>query len=157
MISDFLKGKPLYTTAYVADYQVHENYGAHAWDGTGDCPNYWKAKGGSEKLLATVPAQDEEVVDHTALAIKAHDIAANDVYWRETLLQVRKCSQNPSTLRRVRDHLRKHEIDADFDYARYLYNFDYEFDWAVSELLKNQEIQVGVGYGAGYEFINGGR
>ena len=28
--------------------QVYENYGAHCWDGTGDCPQYWKAKGGNE-------------------------------------------------------------------------------------------------------------
>ena len=26
--------------------QIHENYGAHDWDGTGECPQYWKAKGG---------------------------------------------------------------------------------------------------------------
>ena len=155
MISDFLKGKPLYTTAYVAEYQVYENYGAHDWDGTGECPNYWKAKGGSEKLLATVPAQDADVVDHSALSIKASDLADNDVYWRETLIEVRQCNQNPSTLRKVRDHLRTHEIDADFYYTRYLYNFDYEFDWAVAELIKRREIQVGVGYGCGYEFMNG--
>ena len=28
--------------------QVYENYGAHCWDGTGECPQYWKAKGGNE-------------------------------------------------------------------------------------------------------------
>jgi len=28
--------------------QVYENYGAHNWDGTGEVPQYWKAKGGSE-------------------------------------------------------------------------------------------------------------
>ena len=28
--------------------QVYENYGAHDWDGTGNCPQYWKAKGGNE-------------------------------------------------------------------------------------------------------------
>ena len=26
--------------------QVQENYGAHDWDGVGECPQYWKAKGG---------------------------------------------------------------------------------------------------------------
>lgn len=30
----------------VAYTQVYENYGAHCWDGVGDCPQYWKAKGG---------------------------------------------------------------------------------------------------------------
>jgi hypothetical protein len=28
--------------------QIYENYGAHCWDGTGECPQYWKAKGGTE-------------------------------------------------------------------------------------------------------------
>lgn len=26
--------------------QVHENYGAHDWNGQGKCPQSWKAKGG---------------------------------------------------------------------------------------------------------------
>ena len=31
--------------------QVYENYGAHDWDGTGECPQYWKAKGGSDYVI----------------------------------------------------------------------------------------------------------
>jgi hypothetical protein len=31
--------------------QYLENYGAHDWDGVGECPQYWKAKGGSEYFL----------------------------------------------------------------------------------------------------------
>lgn len=27
--------------------QVRENYGAHDWDGEGQCPQYWKCKGGN--------------------------------------------------------------------------------------------------------------
>jgi hypothetical protein len=26
--------------------QIRENYGAHDWDGEGQCPQYWKFKGG---------------------------------------------------------------------------------------------------------------
>lgn len=26
--------------------QYQENYGAHSWDGVGECPQYWKNKGG---------------------------------------------------------------------------------------------------------------
>jgi len=26
--------------------QYHENYGAHSWDGQGECPQAWKPKGG---------------------------------------------------------------------------------------------------------------
>ncbi len=28
-----------------------ENYGAHDWDGIGECPQYWKAKGGSDYVV----------------------------------------------------------------------------------------------------------
>lgn len=35
----------------VAVFQVWENYGAHAWDGKGSCPQYWKAKGGHEVVV----------------------------------------------------------------------------------------------------------
>jgi len=28
--------------------EIRENYGAHNWDGEGECPQYWKCKGGSE-------------------------------------------------------------------------------------------------------------
>jgi hypothetical protein len=31
--------------------QTHENYGAHDWDGVGECPQYWKAKGGSDYVV----------------------------------------------------------------------------------------------------------
>lgn len=27
--------------------QIRENYGAHDWDGEGECPQYWKFKGGN--------------------------------------------------------------------------------------------------------------
>lgn len=35
--------------------QCYENYGAHDWDGTGECPQYWKAKGGDEYLVTGIP------------------------------------------------------------------------------------------------------
>jgi len=39
----------------VIDTQYMENYGAHDWDGVGECPQYWKAKGGSEYKVTGVP------------------------------------------------------------------------------------------------------
>lgn len=35
----------------VANYQYSENYAAHDWDGVGNCPQYWKCKGGEEDVL----------------------------------------------------------------------------------------------------------
>lgn len=34
--------------------QFRENYGAHDWDGVGECPQYWKFKGGSEYIIEDV-------------------------------------------------------------------------------------------------------
>ena len=32
--------------------QYMENYGAHDWDGEGECPQYWKMKGGQDYFMA---------------------------------------------------------------------------------------------------------
>ena len=34
--------------------QTQENYGAHDWDGTGVCPQYWKFKGGEAAFCRAV-------------------------------------------------------------------------------------------------------
>ena len=56
--------------------QIHENYGAHDWDGKGECPNRWKAKGGTTYILA-------EGVDVCAF-IKA--IESEDEYLTESVV-----------------------------------------------------------------------
>jgi hypothetical protein len=35
--------------------QHYENYGAHDWDGEGECPQRWKAKGGEEYMVCNIP------------------------------------------------------------------------------------------------------
>lgn len=37
--------------ALIAIYQYRENYGAHSWDGKGECPQYWKSKGEHEEVI----------------------------------------------------------------------------------------------------------
>jgi hypothetical protein len=39
---------------FVIRTQFMENYGAHDWDGKGECPQYWKFKGGSEYKITGV-------------------------------------------------------------------------------------------------------
>ena len=56
--------------------QIHENYGAHDWDGNGECPIRWKAKGGTTYILA-------EDVDVSAF-IKA--IESEDEYFTESVV-----------------------------------------------------------------------
>ena len=35
----------------IVQTQHMENYGAHDWDGKGECPQYWKCKGGSTYIF----------------------------------------------------------------------------------------------------------
>jgi hypothetical protein len=37
--------------------QYAENYGAHDWDGTGECPQYWKMKGGSTFVVENLSVE----------------------------------------------------------------------------------------------------
>jgi hypothetical protein len=42
----------------IALTQYLENYGAHTWNGEGECPQYWKNKGGNEILVKVLSAQE---------------------------------------------------------------------------------------------------
>lgn len=61
--------------------QFMENYGAHDWDGKGQCPQYWKMKGGSEYMVTGVnPNQD------LAAIVECRDVEQNNEYCREYIL-----------------------------------------------------------------------
>lgn len=59
----------------IIETQYRENYGSHGWDGSGDCPQYWKAKGGEEFVVVNVPktAKLDEIVDQLRSEIEWHD------------------------------------------------------------------------------------
>lgn len=61
--------------------QVYENYGAHDWDGTGDCPQYWKAKGGSEYKITGIPLN----IDY-AEVVSAAGVERNNDYIQESII-----------------------------------------------------------------------
>lgn len=45
--------------------QVYENYGAHDWDERGECPQYWKAKGGYTQIVQNVPRSElQDAITH---------------------------------------------------------------------------------------------
>ena len=62
--------------------QVYENYGAHDWDGKGTCPQYWKAKGGSDYIIRNI---DINLVQELAQSAKAQ-VETNDEYFTETVV-----------------------------------------------------------------------
>ena len=41
----------------VIQTQIRENYGAHDWDGKGECPQYWKFKGGSTYVVPNLSVE----------------------------------------------------------------------------------------------------
>ena len=61
--------------------QYMENYGAHDWDGTGQCPQYWKMKGGSEYKITDIPLN----IDYQAVVSMAN-VERDDDYCREYIL-----------------------------------------------------------------------
>ena len=58
--------------------QVYENYGAHDWDGKGECPQYWKAKGGSDYVVKDF--RDFHRVTETVMALRGRVESDNDHY-----------------------------------------------------------------------------
>jgi hypothetical protein len=64
--------------------QVYENYGAHDWDGKGECPSYWKAKGGNDYVVKKFRGGDEAATQ-AVMALRSQ-IECNDSYYQETII-----------------------------------------------------------------------
>ena len=62
--------------------QVYENYGAHDWDGVGQCPSYWKAKGGSDYVVKNINVNK---VTETVMGVRSQIEQDNDAF-RETII-----------------------------------------------------------------------
>ena len=63
--------------------QVYENYGAHDWDGQGECPQYWKAKGGNDYVVKKF--KDLNKVTETVMALRGQ-IECDNQGFRETII-----------------------------------------------------------------------
>jgi len=63
--------------------QVYENYGAHDWDGVGECPQYWKAKGGNDYVVKKF--KDLNKVTETVMALRGK-IEQDNEGFRETII-----------------------------------------------------------------------
>jgi len=64
--------------------QTYENYGAHDWDGVGQCPQYWKAKGGSDYVVKKFKGDPTTAV----MALREQIECDNEAY-RETIIDFR--------------------------------------------------------------------
>ena len=63
--------------------QVYENYGAHDWDGKGECPQYWKAKGGCDYVVKNFKDYNRLT---EAVMILRPQIEQENEYFRETII-----------------------------------------------------------------------
>lgn len=79
----------------VVSTQVRENYGAHDWDGQGECPQGWKMKGGNDVVVMEGLTISEVLSVSTANEGKGFDVLVNswaktnlsdDDYWCEYIL-----------------------------------------------------------------------
>ena len=62
--------------------QIHENYGAHDWDGEGSCPQYWKAKGSGEYYIKDMT--ESSIVK--AMLVNRSKIEQYTNYFRESII-----------------------------------------------------------------------
>jgi hypothetical protein len=54
----------------VIQTQHYENYGAHDWDGEGQCPQYWKAKGGCEYKVVGFQSTSPSIADSAEATVE---------------------------------------------------------------------------------------
>ena len=66
--------------------QIRENYGAHDWDGQGECPQYWKMKGGNTYVIHGVSIEDNMSADWW-LGVE-NDIESRSEGWEEYIISV---------------------------------------------------------------------
>ena len=64
--------------------QIRENYGAHEWDGEGECPQYWKPKGGQTYKVRS-SLVDAGLLVETVMAVRSR-IETNSPYLTEEIV-----------------------------------------------------------------------
>lgn len=63
--------------------QVQENYGAHDWDGKGECPQYWKFKGGNEYVVKNF--KDFGRMTEVVMALRGQ-VESDNEYFKEHIV-----------------------------------------------------------------------
>lgn len=68
--------------------QVYENYGAHDWDGTGECPVHWQAQGSMAYVLKNFKSNRRRgIADSATEAVMClrSQIESTTDYWQEKI------------------------------------------------------------------------
>jgi hypothetical protein len=70
----------------IIDTQHRENYGAHDWDGTGECPQYWKNKGGSIYVVENLSSAQVSKIRKGGIPTLSKLIERSDEFSQEFIL-----------------------------------------------------------------------
>lgn len=70
----------------VVSTQIYENYGAHDWNGEGECPQRWKAKNGEYYHFTNFVPDCANLHKQVSGLIAAAGIECNDNYYHEYVL-----------------------------------------------------------------------
>ena len=70
----------------VINTQHKENYGAHDWDGKGECPQYWKFKGGNTYVVRDLSTAHINKIAEQGIPTLTALIESKDEYFEEYIL-----------------------------------------------------------------------
>ena len=70
----------------IIDTQHRENYGAHDWDGTGECLEYWKNKGGSTYVVENLSSAQVSKIRKEGIPTLSKLIERSDEFFQEFIL-----------------------------------------------------------------------
>lgn len=70
----------------VIQTQIKENYGAHDWDGQGECPQYWKFKGGNSYVVEGLTGKMINKIAQDGIPTLSALIEQSDESWEEYIL-----------------------------------------------------------------------
>lgn len=73
----------------VIDTQHCENYGAHTWDGEGECPQYWKFKGGYTYVVDNITEAQQMRIERDGIPTLKTLIESDSDSFREYVISYR--------------------------------------------------------------------
>ena len=133
------------TFIVVAFYQVCENYGAHAWDGEGECPQYWKDKGGCERVVAArslSEVTDMSPKDYELLVRDNSEYGLGDYneYYQHIYMGYELCEISEAKLREMEEYLRNADEREDLGYLRYCWKEGEKHFDALTDILRQRGV-----------------
>lgn len=104
----------------VATFDIRENYGAHDWDGKGECPSYWKCKGRTEEVLTILDFTQVTELGYDGIRKLARELAVkheqNDEYYEITFCDYTLVHVDSDLIEKVREVAPDHSWDEHYGY-----------------------------------------